>query len=81
MGKHFADRDRCHALDAVSIASASPDEKGGIQMSAGLALCIAALTIGSCLACYYLGRESMHSDIRDNQEKRRRWQEWEDEEK
>jgi hypothetical protein len=50
-------------------------------MSAGLALCIAALTMGSCLACYYLGRESMHSDIRDNQEKRRRREEWEDEEK
>jgi hypothetical protein len=50
-------------------------------MSAGLALCIAALTLCSCIACYHLGRESMHSDIRDTQEKRRRWEEWEDEEK
>ena len=47
-------------------------------MSAGLALCISALTLGSSLACYYLGRESMRSDIRDHQERRRRWEEWED---
>jgi hypothetical protein len=47
-------------------------------MSAVLALCIAALTMGSCIACYYLGRESMHSDIRDHQERRRRRHEWED---
>lgn len=34
--------------------------------------------MGSCLACYHLGRDSMRSDIRDHQERRRRWQEWED---
>ena len=47
-------------------------------MSAGLALCIAALTLGSCIACYYLGRESILEKFRNLQERKRRWQEWED---
>ena len=50
-------------------------------MSAVLALCISALTLGSCVACYYLGRESLRCDNRNHQERRRRWQEWEDEKK
>jgi len=49
-------------------------------MSAGLAALIAVITLGSCLACYGLGRDSMWQDIRDHQERRRRWQEWEDQE-
>jgi hypothetical protein len=50
-------------------------------MSASLALSLALLTLGSCLASYYLGRDSMRADIREHEERRRRWQEWEDEEK
>jgi chemotaxis protein CheD len=37
-------------------------------------------TLGSCIACYFLGRESMQSDIRDHQERRSRRHEWEDQE-
>ena len=48
-------------------------------MSATLAISIALLTLGSCIACYLLGRESMRSDIRDFQERRRRWEEFDDE--
>ena len=47
-------------------------------MSATLAVSIAVLTLGSCFASYMLGRESMRSDIRDFQERRRRWEEFDD---
>jgi hypothetical protein len=48
-------------------------------MSATLAISIAVLTIGSCFASYHVGRESMRRDIRDFQERRRRWEEFDDE--
>ena len=51
-----------------------------LPMSASLALTIALLTLGSCLASYYLGRDSMRADIRDFEERRQRRDEWEDEE-
>ena len=47
-------------------------------MSATLALCIAVLTLGSCFACYMLGRDSMRQQMRDFQERRRRWEEFDD---
>ena len=48
-------------------------------MSATLAICITVLTLGSCFASYHLGRESMRQDIRDFQERKRRWEEFDDE--
>ena len=48
-------------------------------MSAGLALCIALLTLGSCFACYMLGRDSYRNELRDFQERKRRWEEFDDE--
>ena len=47
-------------------------------MSAGLALCIAVLTLGSCFACYMLGRDSYRNELRDFQERKRRWEEFDD---
>lgn len=49
-------------------------------MSATLALSIAALTLGSCFASYHLGREAMRQEIRDYQERKRRWSKFYDEE-
>jgi hypothetical protein len=48
-------------------------------MSATLAISIAALTLGSCIASYILGRDSMRQEIKDFQERRRRWEEFDDE--
>jgi hypothetical protein len=48
-------------------------------MSVTLGISIALLTLGSCFASYCLGRESMRSDIRDFHERRRRWEEFDDE--
>ena len=48
-------------------------------MTASFAICLAILSIGSCIASYYLGRESMRRDLRDFQERRRRWEEFDDE--
>ena len=48
-------------------------------MTTGFAICLAILSIGSCVACYRLGRESMRQDIRDFQERKRRWEEFDDE--
>ena len=47
-------------------------------MSATLALSIAFLTLGSCLASYMLGRDSMRQEIKDFQERKRRWEEFDD---
>ena len=47
-------------------------------MSATLALSIAVLTIGSCFASYMLGRDSMRQEIRDYQERKRRQEEFDD---
>ena len=48
-------------------------------MSATLAISIAVVTLGSCLACYMLGRDSMRQQMRDFQERKRRWEEFDDE--
>ena len=48
-------------------------------MTTGFAICLAILSLGSCFACYRLGRESMRQDIRDFQERKRRWEEFDDE--
>jgi hypothetical protein len=48
-------------------------------MSATLAISIAVLTLGSCLASYMLGRDSMRQEIKDYQERKRRWEEFDDE--
>jgi hypothetical protein len=48
-------------------------------MSATLAISIAVLTLGSCIACYMLGRDSYRNELRDFQERRRRWEEFDDE--
>lgn len=59
-------------------------------MSATLAICITVLTLGSCIACYLLGRDSMkdplsvemerlRQELRDYNERRRRWEEFDDE--
>jgi hypothetical protein len=47
-------------------------------MSAALAISIAVLTLGSCLASYMLGRDSMRQEIKDYQERKRRWEEFDD---
>jgi len=48
-------------------------------MSATLAISIAVLTLGSCFGSYMLGRESMRLEIRNYKERRRRWEEFDDE--
>jgi len=47
-------------------------------MSAYFALSLAILTMGSCFASYQIGRESMRQQIRDRQERKRRWEEFDD---
>lgn len=47
-------------------------------MSASFAIALAILTLGSCLASYNLGQRNIMRRMRDIQEKRRRWAEWED---
>jgi hypothetical protein len=48
-------------------------------MSATMAIAIALLTLGSCFASYHLGRDAMRQELRDSQERRRRWEEFDDE--
>jgi len=48
-------------------------------MSATLAICIAVLSIGSCIVCYLLGQDNVRQQIRDSKERRRRWEEFDDE--
>jgi hypothetical protein len=48
-------------------------------MSASFAICLAVLTLGSCFASYHLGREAMRHEFRDYQERKRRWEEFDDE--
>jgi len=47
-------------------------------MSATMAIAIAVLTLGSCFASYHLGRDSMRQEMRDFQERKRRWEEFDD---
>jgi len=39
---------------------------------------LAAITLSSCWVCYTLGQKNMYYRMRDIQEKRKRWAEWED---
>jgi len=48
-------------------------------MSATLAICIAVLSIGSCIVCYLPGQDNVRQQIRDSKERRRRWEEFDDE--
>lgn len=47
-------------------------------MSAYEGILLALITLGSCLASYNLGQRNIMRRMRDIQEKRRRWAEWED---
>jgi hypothetical protein len=55
---------------------------GEITMSATLALSLAALTLGSCFACYRLGQQNILFRMRQHDERRRerenRWREFDD---
>jgi hypothetical protein len=59
-------------------------------MSATFAIVLAVLSLGSCFACYMLGRDSMkdplsaeierlRQEIKDYKERKRRWEEFDDE--
>ena len=48
-------------------------------MTATFAIVLAVLSLGSCFASYQLGRDSMRQEIRDYQERKRRWEEFDDE--
>lgn len=47
-------------------------------MSGWEGVLLTIITLGSCLASYACGQRNMFLRMRDLQEKRRRWQEWED---
>ena len=51
---------------------------GGHEMSATLAIAIALLTLGSCFASYRLGQADILARFRRHDERRRRWEEFED---
>jgi hypothetical protein len=51
---------------------------GGHEVSAGLAIAIAVLTLGSCYASYRLGQADILARFRRHDERRRRWEEFED---
>ena len=69
---------RTSFLGAVPGASANSAKEGEEKVSATLAISIAVLTLGSCLASYMLGRDSMRQQMRDFQERKRRWEEFDD---
>jgi hypothetical protein len=48
------------------------------QMSGWEGILLATITLSSCWVCYHLGQRNMFYRMRDIQEKRRRWAEWED---
>jgi hypothetical protein len=48
-------------------------------MTATFAIVLAVLSLGSCFASYQLGRDSMRQEIKDYQERKRRWEEFDDE--
>ena len=64
------------AVPGASANSAKEGEEG--KVSATLAISIAVVTLGSCLASYMLGRDSMRQQMRDFQERKRRWEEFDD---
>lgn len=47
-------------------------------MSGTTALALSLLTFLSMWACYWAGQRNMWLRMRDQQEKRKRWREWED---
>jgi len=47
-------------------------------MSGSFAIALAILTLGSCYASYCCGQRNMFIRMREMQERRRRWAEWED---
>ena len=47
-------------------------------MNAYFAMCLAILSIGSCVACYYIGRDSMRQKIKDSQRRKLWWEEFDD---
>jgi hypothetical protein len=47
-------------------------------MSAEFAIALAVLTLGSCFASYHLGQRNMFTRMRRFEERRRRWEEFED---
>lgn len=51
---------------------------GGDQVSVEFAIILALLTLGSCWASYRLGQADILSRYRRHDERRRRWQEFED---
>ena len=51
---------------------------GGREMSAEFAIVIAVLTLGSCWASYRLGQSDILERFRRHDERRRRWEEFED---
>jgi len=48
-------------------------------MTATFAIVLAVLSLGSCFASYQIGRESMRQEMKDFQERKRRWEEFDDE--
>lgn len=48
------------------------------QVSVTLALSLAVLTLGSCYASYRLGQADILERFRRHDERRRRWEEFED---
>jgi hypothetical protein len=51
---------------------------GGNQVSAEFAIALAVLTLGSCYASYRLGQADIIAKFRRLNERRRRWEEFED---
>jgi hypothetical protein len=51
---------------------------GGHEVSVEFAIVIALLTLGSCYASYRLGQADILSRFRRHDERRRRWEEFED---
>jgi hypothetical protein len=48
-------------------------------MTATFALVLWFLSIASCIACYPLGQDSVRQQLRNSNERRRRWEEFDDE--
>jgi hypothetical protein len=51
---------------------------GEDKMSGTFAIVLAVLSLGSCLASYHIGRDSMRQQMRDRKERMRRWEEFDD---
>jgi len=51
---------------------------GWTIMTATFAIVLSLLSLGSCFASYQLGRDSMRQEIRDYQERKRRFEEFDE---